>query len=405
MHVRSDIFAIDLGTTKFCLAALIRHKDKSLMLRTITVPAGGMRRGMLADFEDAQKRLTDLLDQAERQLDRDIRHVVVGIAGSHLRGQPISVTLPIERGEVDHDTLRALCETAESRVSSDTRELLHVVPLTYRVDQRTGTSNPLRFSGKEITGEFFVVDADRAYLKDVIRLCNQCGLEVVRLYSEPFASASVTLKDHHKGQGVAMLDIGGGTSDGLVFRQGRPCGVFTLNVAGAMMTHDLSLGLNIPPDEAERVKLHFGLESASDLTVTDFSGRRRRVTTQEVQQILGARVMELAELLGKALVTYKGTLGAGLVVTGGGAQVKGLKGLLQKTYKIPVAVLEPDLGAAAAQAGTALKDASPMSSPLATALGLLNLEINRLCEDERIKKDFRSRRYLSQFINWLKELS
>jgi cell division protein FtsA len=406
MRLSTDLYVIDCGTTKFCLASLIRDKAGSLALRTIAVPAGGMRRGMLADFDGARISLTNLLDQAERQLDRDIRKVAVGIAGSHLRSIFTSVSANIDNGQVDNETLIALNSKADLALADERREVIHSVPISYRIDQREPVDNPLNFTGSMIYAEFFVVDADRSYIKDMVRLMNQCGLEVSRLYSEPFASASVTLLDHHKHLGVALLDIGGGTSDGVVFRLGKPCSVFTLNIAGSMMTADLSIGLNIPSQEAEMIKLHFGLEDHHSIECIDFDGRPRIVTSREVHQILGARILEFAEHLGKSLLPFKGCLGSGLVITGGGSQVRGLGQFLQKIFKIPVSVIDPTLAEKTGNLGLKWRDhPTPMKSSFATALGLLNLELSRVMQESEHHTHAKPRRYVNQFINWLKEFS
>ena len=107
---------------------------------------------------------------------------------------------------------------------------------------------------------FFLIDADKFYLKDIVDVCNESGLQVQRLYSEPFASASVTVPDAYKQLGVALADIGGGTTDGIVFKGGRPVGAFTVNVAGKLMTSDLAIGLSISPEEAEKIKIRFGIK-------------------------------------------------------------------------------------------------------------------------------------------------
>jgi cell division protein FtsA len=216
-----NLFALDLGTTKFCIAALL-WRDGNPRLEIVDVPAEGMHRGMVADFSKAERCLKELIEKAEKQMDVLMDRIIVGVAGSHLRSHMAEHVIPLNRQSCHPTHLKRLAEEVEAQAEAPFRELLHCVPISYKIDQREEIDNPLGFSGAHLHGRYFIIDSDKDYLKDVIRICNNNGLEVHRLYSEPFASASVSVDDEAKRLGLAIADIGGGTTDGIVFQNGKP---------------------------------------------------------------------------------------------------------------------------------------------------------------------------------------
>ncbi len=388
-----NLFALDLGTTKFCIAALLWEHNKP-KLRIIDVPADGMHRGMVCDFTKAEKCLKELIEKVERELDITLERVVVGVAGSHLRSRIVQHSLPIQRHPCQSRHLRRLLEEVEVAEENPFRELLHCVPIGYKIDQREETDNPLGFTGSQVSGRYFVIDSDKDYLKDLIRICNANGLEVQRLYSEPFASASVSVDDEAKRLGLAVADIGGGTTDGIVFQNGKPVSAFTINIAGSMMSKDLAVGLNTTLSEAEAIKHRFGISFYSEPKELR---HELDPLAKKVFVILGSRIHELGSHLANDLKDFRGLLGAGIQLTGGGSQVIGIDKFLSDRFKVQVSVQKPQLP---------LKDCEnlALNSRYATAIGLLNLELGRSKTLESEHGSW-SKRYLDQFVNWIRELS
>lgn len=392
MHSK-NLFALDLGTTKFCLAALLWQGDKHT-LEVIEIPADGMHRGMVADVSRAERCLGELIDKAEKQLNLTIDKVIVGVAGSHLRGYMTQHSVDIHRQVCQPRHVQRILEEVESKEENPFREILHSVPIGYRIDHREEIDNPIGFTGSQLTGRFFIIDSDKDYLKDLIRICNSNGLEVLRLYSEPFASASVSVDDEAKNLGIAIADIGGGTTDGIIFQNGKPVDAFTVNIAGSMMTKDLAVGLNISFAEAERIKHQFGLSFYSQ-------DREARTTLDPMSKkafiILGSRIHELGAHLANELKEYRGLLGGGIMLTGGGSQVQGIAPFMEDRFKVLVRTRGPQI--AGIQPANGL-----LTSRHATVLGLLNLEIGRQ-HTQRQHQGSWSRRYIDQFVNWIRELS
>lgn len=388
-----NLFALDLGTTKFCIAALLWSHNKP-RLQLIDIPADGMHRGMVADFSKAERCLKDLIDKAEKELDVLIDKVIVGVAGSHLRSRMSESTLSLQRQSCQQRHLHRMLEDVENKEEAPFRELLHCVPIGYRIDQREEVDNPVGFSGNELTGRYFIIDSDKDYLKDLIRICNNNGLEVQKLYSEPFASASVSIDDESKRLGVAIADIGGGTTDGIVFQNGKPVDAFTINIAGSMMSKDLAVGLNLAMSEAQHSKHLYGLQF-----YTEAKEQRQHLNplAKKVFIILGSRIHELGAHLAQELKDYRGMLGSGIFLTGGGSQVNSIGAFLSDRFKINVRVQQPQI----ALEGS---DTLQLTARYATAVGLINLELGRQRSQQQAQGSW-SRRYIDQFVNWIRELS
>ena len=408
-----EIYALDLGTTKFCIAAIREStapEDRGWKVDTISVPADGMRRGMVANMDQAKAALDQLVSQAEIHFSTDIRKVVVGIAGSHLKGQSVSCIKSLPDGQVTHKDAHTLTENVERDNTVNGREVLHTIPLGYSVDGRPRVDSPFGLHGKNLEGHYFLIDADQSYLRDVLNICNASGLQVLRFYSEPVASASVTIPDSLKENGIAMADIGGGTTDGIVFRNGRPVSIFTINIAGKLMTHDLAIGLSVPQPEAERAKLYFGIgmrDNGTRMDIHDLQNHQKNIGIREMNAILLPRIHELCGLVAKSLLPFRGTLGAGLFLTGGGSEVKGLPEYFQAKMGIPVLKTKPKLPEVDAPNEIGREDKTQNDQPtkLATVLGLLNLEIGRLGDQEKYRQTTWSSKYLGPILNWLKDLT
>lgn len=392
MHPK-NLFALDLGTTKFCLAALLWHGETP-KLELVDIPADGMHRGMVSDISRAERCLGELIEKAEKQLNVSIDKVVVGVAGSHLRGYMATHSLPLNRQNCTHRHVQRMIDEVETKEENPFREILHCVPVAYKIDHREEIDNPLGFTGSQLTGRFFVIDSDKDYLKDLIRICNANGLEVTRLYSEPFASASVSVDEESKQLGIAIADIGGGTTDGIIFQNGKPVNAFTINIAGSMMTKDIAVGLNLSFDEAEKIKHHFGL---SFLRHQKAPNGPLDPMEKRVFIILGSRIHELGAHLANELKDFRGLLGGGILLTGGGAQVQEIDHFMADRFKVKVTTRTPHL--------TEVHPPEERANTRhATALGLLNLELGRYYSQRNHHGSF-SRRYLDHFVNWIRELS
>ena len=238
-----NIVALDLGTTKFCIAVVQNQgSDIAPRLKIISVPARGMRKGMLADFTEAQEALSALLDLAEQELSIFITKVCVGVAGSHLKSNIVEhKTSLASESPINHEVLDEIENHLRLSHGCKLSNVIYTQALAYKLDGREWIDNPIGFSGNDLLSKHFIIRADRNYLNDIIRLCGNCGVEVSRVFAEPLASSSV-LVTQHKLVGV-VADIGGGTTDGIVSTP-QTSKLFATNVGGNLIANDLVLGLN-----------------------------------------------------------------------------------------------------------------------------------------------------------------
>lgn len=399
------IFALDLGTTKFCLGYLQTfNRGVKNSIDTCSVISKGMNRGMISDFYAAQKSLNSLIDSAEKEFNTRINEVSLGVSGTHLRSRFITEKLPLDNEQIIKPrTLDKLKEHIHYNHLSENREIIHISPCSYQVDDREWTINPVGFSGTHLSSKFFIIDADKFYLSDLVRLCNSCGLKVKRLVSEQFASSLVTLDSHKKNLGVTLLDIGGGTSDAIVFVNGKPSKVFTINIGGNLVSKDLAIGLGVPFDEAERIKTIIGLStnsSKTSLEIRNINGEIVELELEKMHQIIKARILELSNLVQKEISTLPPLLQGGILLTGGGSELKNIADIFQKNLKIPTQSIDPD----SFEDFFISTDGRKLSSKLATVLGLLYHEYTL----EKLKttplKTTLIGNSISKIMNWVKDL-
>jgi cell division protein FtsA len=402
--ISKELFALDLGTTKFCLATIRFDSEsgKPIIKKTV-VPAGGMRRGMLSNMEEASEALNSLLDLAEKDFSRDIREVVVGVAGSHLSGKIGRASLDIG-GDVinraDQDEVLEKCKYATEGL-----EILHNIPLSYQVDQREHVDSAVGFSGDFLKCESFIIEADKNYLKDIIRLCNNCGISVQKLYAEPFASSCVTVPYSMKQAGVAIADIGGGTTDGIVFKKGKPIKLFTVNIAGKLITSDLSIGLQISEDDALVAKHKFGLtRSEETITLQKITGENININGRLVHRILSCRIDELYTLISSELGPLLNLISGGIIFTGGGSELRGICEHITSKFGISSTKIKPEIPKLSNHTENPGERVTA-ATKFATVAGLLYLAIEDFGGDDKKQGSLKASKYLKTFVNWLKEIA
>ena len=400
-------YALDLGTTKFCLAKYDLAASNENPFNAVTVPADGMRRGMLADMYLAEIRLKELLERAEKEFGADITSAVVGVAGSHLRGTIIRNSNDIGLQTVTADHLHSLALLEKNQLP-DNEGILHRVPLSYRVDKREWVRNPVGFSGTTLESESFLIQGQNSYMKDIVTLCNNSGLHVDRLYAEPYASAMVTVSREAMQEGVIIADIGGGTTDGIIFRAGLPIGLFSINIGGKLITSDLSIGLGISENSAESLKVNYGLAIEDSSATNENLQTRREVSMQhEAYKIMQARVQELCKNIHKKTYRYNKFIGYGIILTGGSCQLRGIRSEFSKEFLHHIECTHPAIPNIH---NDALEvdpnaDINPIAYRYATAVGLIYLSLT----DSKSRQSNSSSRIASKYLKgiwkWVKELA
>lgn len=402
------LIALDLGTTKFCLAMLTLTDAQEPCIKTVSVQASGMRRGMLSSFNEAKQALFKLTDIAEQEFDIDVNEVVVGIAGSHIHGRVIHEHFEKIDQKISYRTIANCQKVTKERHTEPEKEFLHLIPLSYQLDQREWTRSPVGLSANNLNIKYFGIESDKNYLRDVLRLCNECGLKIANLYAEPYASGSVVSTARAKKYGLVTADIGGGTTDGMIYYDGRPVKTFTVNIAGKLMTSDLAFGLGVSYEDAEALKLNYGILSQShSISLTSKDNQQKIIKPNAIEQILKARIAELASFINKEIAESKNQMKSGLLLTGGGSEVKGIQNYMSKLLGLEVFKEKPaiskELFPISAKPG--FDDTSFLSTKYATAVGLLHLYILDKLNSEHTKKNAFMERYFHKLYRWIKELA
>ena len=342
------IAGLDVGTTK--IGAIIGEVDDDGAVRIIGVasnPSEGLRRGVVVNLEKTVQSIALSLSEAEQMAGIRVPYVIAGIAGGHIRsinGRGV-VAVRSPNNEITEDDVRRVIDAAQAVALPIDRELIHIIPQEFIVDEQRGIKDPIGLCGVRLEAEVHIVTGAVTSAQNIHRCIEKAGYKVHDLVLEPLASSYAVVNDEEKELGVIVMDLGGGTTDVAVFFEGslRYTGVVTLG--GRNVTNDIAYGLRTSTDEAERIKLQFGsalhTEGDKELpieVVNVGSGKGRKVSKAVLVDIIEPRMEEIyrhahAEIM-KSDFSRLAT--AGLVITGGGSMLDGAVELAEEIFEMPV---------------------------------------------------------------------
>ncbi|WP_448593976.1 cell division protein FtsA [Thermoflexus hugenholtzii] len=369
------LVAMDIGSSKIC--TLVGEADEAGVLRILgvgVVPARGIRRGVVVNIAEATDAIRASVERAERTSGYQIRRAIVGIAGPYVASVNSKGTASVLRGErgiTPADVQRAV-ENARVIAIPHSREILHVLPRAFTVDGQEGIRDPIGMYGFRLEAEVHIVTAEVGPLTNLRRCIESAQIEVEEFVLSPLASAEAVISEGEREIGVALVDIGAGTTDLAVFVEGSVAYTTVIPVGGQHITNDLAYGLHVPAPVAEEIKIRHGhalaaaISAEEQITVQGF-GDNGPVTfsRREMAEIIEARVQEIFQLvLGELRKSgYERLLPAGLVLCGGTALLPGIREVAREHTGMPVRIGMPwDLGGLA----------ETLRSPaFATAVGLL----------------------------------
>lgn len=345
--------AMDLGTSKVCsVIARVGTEGDLKILGTGIVPSQGMQKGRIEDIEEVQAAVHASLTEARRYIGGGvISGAYVGASGSHITclNTKNVLTNPSDLDSVtSHDLLR-LVQSSLPEVGPS-QEVLHVIPIGYEVDGLNGVRNPQGLHATQVQVESHVVLGDAATLKNTVKVVEACNISVKSLVLESLASAESALTGDEREMGVVLVDIGGGTSDIAIFRQGSPWYTAVIPVGGNQLTRDLSVALQVPSYLAEELKIKWGhampesVKPDEEVVVPSFQGQSCRIANRRMLcEPLKIRLVEmLAQILQRVRQAgLRQMPPGGLVLTGGCAAMPGLRELAQKTLGDPVRIAYP----------------------------------------------------------------
>ncbi len=370
------IVGIDVGTTKVCtIVGQVYDNGRVNVLGVGLTPSKGLDKGVVVNIDDAVNAIATSIEKAERLSGYRISAAFVGIAGRHIQSLNSRGVVAVARSDHEitrHDVARAV-EAAQAVAIPTQREVIHVIPRAYVVDGNEGIRDPVGMSGFRLEVETHIITGEIMAIQNLIKSVQKTGVEIDDLVLQPLAAGEATLSADDKDRGVVLVDIGGGTTDIAVFAQGGIWHTSVIPVGGNHFTNDIVIVQQTPHNTAEYLKLKYGAaiaeetEDESDVIEAEgfAPGERQQISRHMLNQVLQARAEELTELIYNEIRRsgYEGLLPAGIVLTGGTAQLPRLDELMRDMLGIPVRIGTPtDL--------TGLADT--LNSPAyATAIGLL----------------------------------
>jgi len=371
------VVGLDIGTTK--IVAIVGRKTEHNKLEILGMGRSdsiGVSRGVVSNIDKTVQSIKTAVEEAESKSGVDIKVVNVGIAGQHIKSlqhRGIKVRHNVD-DEISQQDINALIDDMYKLVMLPGEEIIHVLPQEYIIDNEQGIKDPIGMAGVRLEANFHIITGQIAAAKNIYKCVHKAGLDVADLILEPLASSEAVLSDEEKEAGVALVDIGGGTTDIAIFQDGIIRHTAVIPFGGNSITEDIKEGCGIIKNQAEQLKVKFGSALASEsqeneiVSIPGLRGRSpKEISLKTLAQIIQARMEEIIEHIYYEIKNsgYENKLICGIVVTGGGSQLKHISQLLEYVTGMDTRIGYPNEHLAA---GNADELTSPM---FATGVGLV----------------------------------
>ena len=343
MDAPEIVVGLDIGTTKIaCLVGRKTDHDKIEILGIGKAPSLGVTRGVVSNIEKTVQSIRAAVEEAESKSGIEINVVNVGIAGQHIKSLQHRgmITRDSIEEEISQKDVDELIEDMYKLVMMPGEEIIHVLPQEYIVDRQPGIKDPIGMSGVQLEANFHIITGQMAAARNIFKCVHKAGLEVSELILEPLASSSAVISEEEKEAGVALVDIGGGTTDIAIFHDGIIRHTAVIPFGGNVITEDIKEGCTIMHRQAELLKTKFGsavTQTSQENEVVCIPGLRGRdpkeISVTNLANIINARMSEILEHIYYEIKNsgYEKKLIGGIVVTGGGSQLKHMNQLIEFT--------------------------------------------------------------------------
>jgi len=341
---------LDIGTTKIC-CIIAQHIDKSDELKLLgasTAPSTGVKKGIVVNIEDTVRSIEKAIQTAEKMANIKVNKAYVGISGDHIRGINTQGAIATSKNghhlgyehEISNPDITRVLEMAKAISLPIDREILHILPQEYVVDDQDGIKDPLGMVGRRLEARVHLITGAVSAAKNITKCVEDSGISVEALIYQPLAAAFSSLEPHEKELGIALIDIGGGTTDVSVFYDGAIRHSAVIGLGGNNITNDIAMMLQVSTQDAEDIKIKYGLAKAA-MASTDLefelphspTEEVRKISEHEVSRYVEARMREIFQLvkreISRADISSPVTFGA--VLTGGGALLKNITSLAEET--------------------------------------------------------------------------
>ena len=345
------IVGLDIGTSKIVTVVAAVTPDGQLqIIGTGSRESAGLRKGVVVNIEETVASIQRSLEEAELMAGCKISRVYAGIAGSHIKSFNSHGMVAIKDKEVSQADIARVIETARAVNIPTDHQILHVLTQEFIIDGQEDVREPLGMSGVRLEVKVHIVTGAVSAAQNIVKCVRRCGLEVTDLILQPLASSLAVLTDDEKELGVALVDIGGGTTDVAVFTGGAIRHTAVIPIAGSQITNDIAMALRTPTQDAEDIKLRFGvamqrLAGTDEMIDVPGIGDResKSMSRQALAAVIEPRVEELFSLVQQSLRDsgYEELLSSGIVLTGGSAQLPGMVELAEEIFSMPVRIGSP----------------------------------------------------------------
>ncbi len=345
---------IDLGTTKVSavIAELSQKQDPSVT-GVGTTRCEALRKGVVTDIDQAASAVESAVAEAEMMAGYSVSTAFVSISGDHIKGVDSTGVVAVSRPEkeITQDDVEHVISASQAIIIPNDRLILHVIPQEFVVDDQDGIKQPVGMSGIRLEVHSHIVTCSATWAQNVIKAVRKAGIDVTELVLQPLATGYAVISKEEAELGVAVVDIGGGTTDISIFKEGTMHYASVIGLGGNNITNDIAVGLRTPTARAEAIKIQFGCSRAAMadesliFEVEGVQGRKnRRISGKLLAQIIEPRIEEILYLVRKELVRseYYEVLGAGLVLTGGTSLLNGIADFAEEVISIPARVGVPE---------------------------------------------------------------
>lgn len=346
------LVGLDIGSTKTCVIIGEITDDAPKFLGLGAAESKGLRKGLIVNLDAAVSSIRRAVDEAESAAGVPVESVVLGVAGSHIRGVNSrgGISMGARQRDVSRDDVRRAIDAARGISIPEDREILHVLPQDFLLDNQNHLRDPIGMVGQKLEVNVHIVTSAIAATQNLVTAANRAGVIVSDTVLEPLASSEAALTQDERELGCALLDIGGGSTDLIVYVSGMVRHAGSIPIGGDHFTNDLAVGLRTPIPEAERIKREFSCAS-KDLAGEDLSleiasvGDRppRSIFTHMINEIIEPRAQELLSLVRDEIkrAGLDKVIPAGIVLTGGASRLRGFAELADKTFSLPVRLATP----------------------------------------------------------------
>jgi cell division protein FtsA len=342
------VVALDVGTSKIVvIVAEIQEDDVLKIIGLGQHLSKGLKKGVVINIDTTIQAIQRAIEEAELMADCKIKDVYTGIAGSHIKSLNSHGMVKVRDSEVSQMDVVRVLETAQAITLPPDQQVLHVLTQEYILDDQREIKEPLGMSGMRLEVKVHIVSGAIAAAQNIIKCIKRCGLDVAELVLQPLASSEAVLTRDEKDLGVLLIDIGGGTTDIAIIKNGSIQHTAVVPIAGDQITNDIAVAFRTPMQSAEDIKINYGaattfMASQSEIIeIPMVDGREpKKITSQALSEVIEPRVKELFELIRNELQRSRmgNAIASGVVITGGSSMMRGMVNLGEKVFNMPVRI-------------------------------------------------------------------